>query len=229
MGINITRFLETPIMRKYLFSLLALITVYLAVWACYTHRWSLLGIILAVLLLGWMVVKFAIWTYKQIPTWEKQIQDWWSNVVAPWWSANTGRVIMTIIVLATIVGVIALIVCLTVNLGPSLTSSGSICPACKGVPTATTAVPATKVTYLPDSSFRVVVREGEVTSIPLPRPYHLERWANEEEIRVTEGYVDATNKMVRVETVPGIDSSVVMFRRFSCEQYKCGPVVLSTR
>jgi len=88
-------------------------------------------------------------------------------------------------------------------------------------------IPKHQKTASNDTTFVVVVYKDSVVNILLPRPYRLERWAEEKEIRVVERYVDATNKVVSIETVPGVDSSVVIFRRFSCEKFTCGPIVLA--
>lgn len=114
---------------------LTLISLVLVLTACVTGQWVLLGII-PILFLGWVIWKFALWAAGQVPTWQAQIQNWWATVVVPWWATNTSRVLRALMVLAIIATAIAIVICVTVKYGPSFSSSGSICPACKGAPTA---------------------------------------------------------------------------------------------
>ncbi len=180
---------------------LTLVALVLVLVACVTGKWILLGIV-PILFLIWAIWKFALWAAGQVPTWQGQVQNWWAASVVPWWAANTARVIRAAIVLAIIATAIAIVVCLTVKLGPVLTT-GSICPACKGTPTTavtpTTAKAVSSCAAMDESFTRVAT---------VDRPVRLEQLSKCPLTRTVWGPIGYASYSVRFPTGHG-DSTVV--------------------
>ncbi len=199
MGINITRFLEDSLMWLLFLTLIALVLVLVA---CVTGKWILLGVI-PILFLVWAIWKFALWAAGQVPTWQGRIQNWWTTTVVPWWADNTARVIRAA-VLAIIATAIAVVVCVTVKFGPTLSSSGSICPACKGTPTAV--APSAKVV-----SSCAAMDENFTRVATIDRPVRLEQLSRCPLTRTVWGPVGYASYSVRFPTEHG-DSTVVFLK-----------------
>lgn len=193
-------------MRGLWLSILSLIALLLVLTACVTQHWILLGII-PILFLGWVTWRFALWAADQAPVWESQIHNWWTTTVVPWWILNTKRVLRALLILAIIATAIAIVVCLTVKLGPSLSSSGSICPACKGASTSSTGIVST-----PKTTSSCIARDENFTRVAtVEKPVRIESASKCPLTRTTWGPMEYASYSVRFPTGHG-DSTVVFLK-----------------